>query len=243
MNRRGNAKRSQGGKQLQLPWRASWGGARRGAGRRRTGRGMVLHRARPRHVAREPVHVTLRLQIRSLRAQFVFPTVLGAIRDTNRCRSETFRIVEFSVQADHIHLLVEAREREALLNGVRALSVRLARRLNRLLFRRGRAIADRWHGRSLSSPRAVRHALAYLFGNFRKHGERIATLIDLCSSAPHFRDFSGCNGRTPSAIGPPFIERERTPARVTLPAQSWLLRHGWHRHGRIPLVEAPAPRH
>jgi hypothetical protein len=147
-------------------------------------------------------------------------------------------VVEFSVQADHVHLLVEAQGRSALLAGVRGLSIRLARRLNRLLFRRGRAVADRWHGRMLTSPRAVRHTLAYLFGNFRKHGERIKGLVDVCSSAPYFARFSECAGSTPFAIGSPFLA-SRAPPSVVLPAESWLLRSGWLRYGPLSIFEGP----
>ena len=165
-------------------------GGAKGAGRRsRAKRGNVRHEVRPRHRAGEPVHVTLRSGFRPLRSAFVFPTVRGAIRDLNRRWRDRFRVVHFSVQSDHLHLIVEAVDRKALLGGVRGLSVSLARRVNRLVFRRGRVIADRWHGRALSTPRAVRHALVYLLGNFRKHEQSAGGAVDPFSSAPYFPGF------------------------------------------------------
>jgi REP element-mobilizing transposase RayT len=119
----------------------------------------------------------------------VFPTVRGAIRDLNQRWKDRFRVAQFSVQSDHLHLMVEAVDRKALLGGVRGLSVSLARRVNQLVFRRGRVIADRWHGRALSTPRAVRHALVYLLGNFRKHEQRAGGAVDPFSSAPYFSGF------------------------------------------------------
>ena len=188
----------------------------------------------------QPVHVTLRANLRSLRSQFLFPTVCGAIRDTNGRFLGQFGIVQFSVQSNHIHLLVEAQDGAALQKGAKGLSIRLAQRLNRLLFRRGSVFEDRWHGHALTSPRAVRNALVYLFANFRKHRERIATLLDPCSSAPFFACFTECRGRIPLTLGPPFVRRTGAAASSTVAAQSWLLKEGWMRHGLISVTDSPA---
>ena len=184
--------------------------------------------------------MTLRSGFRPLRSVFVFPTLRGAIRDLNRRWNGRFRVVHFSVQRDHLHLLVEAADRGALLGGVRGLSVSVARRVNRLVFRRGRVIADRWHGRALSTPRAVRHALVYLLGNFKKHEVPASDGVDAFSSAPYFSGFAEFAGGFPvvgelrriagsdGARGSPVLE-----------PHSWLLRAGWRRHGLISIREAP----
>jgi len=88
------------------------------------------------------------------------------LRDSNR---EWFRIVHYSLQDNHVHLIVEAESTASLASGMRGLAVRVARRMNRLLFRRGSFWADRWHGRALASPREVRNALLYVLQNRRKH--------------------------------------------------------------------------
>jgi hypothetical protein len=105
-----------------------------------------------------------------------------------------------------------AKPNSALFKHCNAASVRVARRLNRLLFRRGSVVADRWHSRNLSSPRAVRNALVYVLANFRKHGERTNTLIDECSSAPYFREFAECNGRPPPQSALPSCTNANRPA-------------------------------
>jgi REP element-mobilizing transposase RayT len=114
------------------------------------------HRSRPKHQAANPVHVTLRCSVRSLRKQFVARTVVDALRESN---SERFRIAHYSVQENHLHLIVEADSKEALSTGMRELMVRLAKRVNKLLFRRGRFWADRGHGNALTAPRQIRNAL------------------------------------------------------------------------------------
>jgi len=91
--------------QLSLPAPRTWGGRRPGAGRkpvpgRRPG---VPHRARPHHVAAHPVHVTLRAvdAVRSLRSGRLFPAVRRALAASSHAE---FRILEFSIQDDHVHL-------------------------------------------------------------------------------------------------------------------------------------------
>src|SRR5690606_23785587 len=59
--------------QLSLEFPSTWGGRRRGAGRKRVNaRPCVPHRRRAEHSAAHPVHVTLRSLVRSLRTQMVF---------------------------------------------------------------------------------------------------------------------------------------------------------------------------
>jgi len=207
------------------------GGARPGAGRKRRATGLrhTPHRSRTVHRAAHPVHVTLRTGLRSLRSQFVAPTVLGALRASNR---PGFRIVHHSIQANHLHLIVEAASAQTLSSCMRGLAVRLARRINRLLFRRGRLWADRWHGVELTSPRQVRNALVYVLQNHAKHSPGRHVGVDPLSSAITFDGFAPAQPRVARA-GP----SSNAPSVV---AQTWLLRVGWKRHGLIRCDEVPA---
>jgi REP element-mobilizing transposase RayT len=203
--------------------------------------------------AAEPVHVTLRARISPLRSQFVFPTVRLALLRAARRSPERFRILQFSVQSDHIHLLVEAHDKRALSSGMRGVAIRIARYVNDLLGRRGPLWADRWHGRALRTPREVRNALVYVLANFRKHavapraqrahrGSRVrsggvnrALAFDPYSSAPWFdgwRDHSG-------APRPSRHARAETDASPVNPPMTWLATVGWRRHGLIAINETP----
>ena len=90
------------------------------------------HDERPAHVDRHPVQVTLRAapDIRGLRTRRIFPAVQSAIA---RSSSDRFRVVHFSVQQDHLHLIVEGDERVALRNGIRGLAIRIALAVNRFV--------------------------------------------------------------------------------------------------------------
>jgi putative transposase len=205
------------------------GGARSGAGRKPLAVHLrqTPHRARPTHRKAHPVHVTLRAGLRSLRTQQVARTLLAALRDSNR---ECFHIVHYSVQENHVHLLVEADDTKALASGVRGLMVRIARRVNRLLCRRGRFWADRWHGRALEGPRQVRNALVYVLQNRKKHAP--GEMLDPLSSAASFDGFARALPGGFRSIGPPCVVK----------ATTWLLKWGWRRRGLIALSEAPAAR-
>jgi REP element-mobilizing transposase RayT len=231
---------NRGAEQLVLPFTRGWGGARANAGRRRKpGRGNVAHRERGAHRRWEPVLVTLRYRLSSLRHRFVFPTVHAVIAATNRRGEGRFRIAHFSVQENHVHLLVEAESRRDLLGGMRGFSVSLTRQINRLLMRSGSLLADRWHARALKTPRMVRYALLYVLANGRKHGVTTG-LVDPLSSAPYFAGFRQCAGRAPCVVEPRLLPRSvrSRPPPIVAPA-TWLLCNGWRRGGLLSIHDTP----
>jgi putative transposase len=212
--------------------KARRGGARAGAGRKARPQHLrrTPHRARPVHRKTEPVHVTMRSVLRTLRSRHVVRTVLGAIRDSQR---GTFRIAQYSIQANHLHLIVEADDKPTLSAGVKGLVMRLVKRMNRLLSRSGPFAADRWYGRALTSDRQVRTALVYVINNHRKHIRRPPLKgLDPMSSAQWFDGFAFELPSGFRSIGPPSIA----------PATTRLLRTAWRRRGRIQWQDSPAPR-
>ena len=211
----------------------TWGGKRDGAGRKpKLERAGVPHAVRPQHDKRHPVHVTMRAArcLPSLRKQRVF----GAIRRAfSRTARSWFRIIHFSVQADHVHLLVEAEDKVSLSRGLVGVTVRLARAVNRVIERNGNVWSDRYHARALPTPREVRHALVYVLMNWRKHLPG-ARGLDICSSAPLFDGW-----KVPPASGQPRVDARADDGIPIRPPESWLARIGWKRHGLIGLAERP----
>jgi len=166
-----------------------------------------------------------------MREQGLFLALRRALARTAR---SWFRVVQFSVQADHIHMLVEANDKLALSRGIAGLAVRLARSLNGALGRRGGVWAERFHARALRTPREVRIALIYVLKNRRKDGSRGRTSdsgwFDPCSSAWWFDGWL----RPPRA--PPLGPVDASPVRAP---ETWLARTGWKRHGLIRDDEGP----
>jgi len=148
----------------------TWGGKRKGAGRKPTReRAGVRHLRRPVLKARFPVHVTWRMRggVWNLRSRRCFTALSRAFwGGANRFG---FKLVHYSVQGNHVHLLVEARDEKALSRGMNGLGVRVARGLNRVMKRSGKVLDDRYHGHILRTPTEVRRARTYLVQNARKH--------------------------------------------------------------------------
>lgn len=159
-----------------------------------------------------------------LREEVIVREMTKRIAEANRSRKlrDAFRIVHFSIQDDHVHLIVEASDGEHLACGAQGLAIRLARRVNDLLGIRGGFWGDRFHSRELTSPRSVRNALVYVLMNAKKHGFRFD--IDPCSSAAFFDGFVG------------HAAKADAPTRT---ARTWLGAIGWRRRGLVRLDERP----
>jgi REP element-mobilizing transposase RayT len=220
--------RRRGKVQLELPAASGWGGARAGAGRKLiAARPSPPHRPRPLHVARWPVHVTLRARdaIPSLRSTRVFSSLRDSLAASHK---SAFRVVHFSVQSDHIHLVVEGDAPVALVRGLQGLAGRCAKAVNRAAGRRGRVWSSRYHARALRTPTEARRGLVYVLLNFRKH-LRASPGVDPRSSGPWF---AGWRTPTPAPRESPPIASPRT----------WLATTGWRRGGgAIAFHERPSP--
>jgi REP element-mobilizing transposase RayT len=226
---------------LELRPARRWGGRRSGAGRKRSGRRYIPH-ARREHFGRlTPCHVTLKVRrdVVSLRIPQVVRAVEAAF--AAGCERGSFRLVHYSLQRDHAHLIVEAVDGAQLACGMKSLAARFARAVNRALRRSGAVLRERFHLDVLTSPRQVRNALAYVLLNARKHlAERLAkrgrgvpaTALDEASSA---RWFDGWRRAVRTAAPEP-----RAASRVPVaPARAWLLTTGWRRHGLVDPLEVP----
>ena len=215
-------------RQLRLPLGVAktWGGARKGAGRKPRGRPCMPHVTRPKIDARYPVQVTIRARpgLPSLRSARVFSALRRAIA---RASVDRFRVIHFSIQQDHGHFIVEGDEPRRARGGMHGLAIRLALAVNRALGRKGQVVGDRYHARPLTTPRAMRISMVYVLLNFRKH-LRAPACVDPRSSGAHFWGWQ----RAPAVSDAP-------PA--TASPATWMARVGWRRAGGpLRVEERPA---
>ncbi len=184
------------------------GGYREGAGRPKKPGAGVPHRPRALLKARHPVHVTVRVldDVAKLRSKACFRAVARALATAQERFG--FRVVHFSVQANHLHVIAEIEDGRSLARGMQGLGVRVARALNRELGRRGKVFADRYHAHALRSPREVANAVAYVQGNAVIHAVRRGEAVH------------------PDAIDPMSSGWER---HIVVEPRTWLLRCGWLR--------------
>jgi REP element-mobilizing transposase RayT len=173
------------------------------------------------------VHVTLRARagVPSFRSPRAFESIRTAL---SRASRPSFRLIHFSVQSDHLHVIVEAHDKLALERGVLGLVIRVARAINRALGRTGPVWGDRYHAHTLKTPTEVRHAIVYVLMNFKKHRPGERQRIDSCSSAPWF---DGFRDPLPKILDPP----------ATQPPKTWLAQKAWRLRGLIRFDEAPSP--
>lgn len=181
-----------------------------------------------------------------LRKERVLRAVVARLRRASE--GEDFRVLHYSVQADHLHLIVEASDGASFTRRMTGLSTWLARSVNRVLGRSGAFFADRYHREDLASPRQVRNALVYVLQNHRKHahvrlGHDVGGL-DAYSSAPWFGGFA-------KDADDAFVEARvdalmllRLPADTPPPLgppKTWLAGTGWlkSKGGRISIHEIP----
>jgi len=152
------------------------------------------------------------------------------------CERGTFRLVHYSLQGNHVHLIVEADDQRALGRGMKVLGSRIARAANRVFGRSGPVLADRNHLHVLRTPREVRNALGYVLSNARVHMARAgrtlsrAFQIDPASSGRWFDGWHHPVGETgPTRSGSAPVAKPR----------SWLLTAGWRRSGLLSLDAIP----
>jgi REP-associated tyrosine transposase len=180
-----------------------------------------------------PAHVTLRVRhdVPSLRNR----RFVRAFQDRLRrgCERGEFRVCHYSIQRDHVHLVVEAAGKEALGRGMKSVGIRLARTVNRVFSRTGPVLFGRYHLRVLRTPREVRNALAYVLLNARKHwrqrnGIAPPVVLDVASSGAWFDGWK----RSPHTEEPIGSSPVASP-------RFWLLRRGWRRQGLVDPAEVP----
>jgi REP element-mobilizing transposase RayT len=144
------------------------------------------------------------------------------------------RVVHFVVLSRHLHMIVEAKSREAMSRGMQGFGIRLAKRLNKATERKGKVFADRYHEHILKTPREVRNALCYVLRNQARHEIERDTAggmpgVDIFSSGRYFDGWRNYRGKPLEGADPPVA-----------PARTWLLSKGWRRCGLIGIEEIPA---
>jgi len=175
------------------------------------------------------LHITCRITagLPTLRAPKTVALLFNYL--ARKIEREGFRIVEFSIQSNHIHLLCEADNQETLSRAMNGIHSGMARRLNRHWNRTGKVFADRYHAEAISTPTQCHNALIYVLANAKKHGSRAPDSgIDPCSTAAWF-PFDSDDPPHPLTHHPKPAAQPKT----------WLLRDGWRKIGPLTPHDRP----
>jgi REP element-mobilizing transposase RayT len=148
-------------KQLKLNlYKGMRGGRRPGAGRKRLHSKGVAHRKRETVNFRHALHVNFKFRT-TIRNKFSLGVLRKAII---KARFHGLRIIHFSMQSNHIHLILEAHDTEILSKGMRSLTITFAKGL-----KKGSIQIERYHLHVLRSLRETKNAVHYVLFNEQRH--------------------------------------------------------------------------
>jgi putative transposase len=234
------------------------GGRRLGAGRKNRS-GQRAHVRRPRFELSHPLHVTIKVRagIPSIRSKLAFRCFREAIL---KAKKKGLHVTHFAILSNHVHLIIEpprgphSRNVKNLARVFQSLCISFAKRLNRILGRKGSVFRDRYHLHVLRSPGEVLNAIRYVLFNESRHeargtvGKKVgsgsflihgpyssAGALDHATLLKLRRVPGGANPRTPlRGLGAEF-RFSRWPeqwleawwSQALRPPRSWLLSTGW----------------
>lgn len=158
-------------KQLDLKL-YNWGGRRKNAGRKKIHSRGVSHETRQIVRARTPVHINFKVKLH-VRNKEGLKALRKAIQNARRYVS----VLHYSLQSNHVHLIIEATSNESLTQGMRSLTITFSKCLSK-----GRIQRERYHLHVLKTLRETRNAIQYVIFNEARHSGRKTMRADLFSS-------------------------------------------------------------
>lgn len=149
-------------KQLNLKVN-TWGGKRKGSGKKRIHSKGVTHRKREKVTRHTPTHINMKYKA-SIKNKDFLQILKRAILNSRR---KGLRIIHYSVQSNHVHFIIEADTNKKLESGMRSLTVTIVKGINK-----GKVQLQRFHLHVLRSLRETRNAVRYVCYNELKHTGR-----------------------------------------------------------------------
>jgi len=141
---------------------------------KRAGR-KAIHDAGIRHTSRpflkRPASLHLTIKVQRNKDEIKNKSVLKLLKHAIlRARFQGLKVLHYSLEYDHVHLLIEADNNHILGKGMQAFGVTMAKGINRLKRLKGAVYKHRYHFRQISSPRQLKSVMNYIFTNGMKHG-------------------------------------------------------------------------
>lgn len=152
-------------KQISLNiYKGTHGGRRLNSGRKRIHSKGVSHTKREKVRAFTPLHVNFKYKL-TVKNKEGLKALHRAIKNA---RTQGLKIIHFSLQHNHVHLIIEATNNKTLSKGMRSLTITLAKILNK-----GRIQLQRYHLHVLKTNREIKNAIRYVLFNEKKHNGKM----------------------------------------------------------------------
>ncbi len=160
-------------KQIELNLdKGKLGGRRKGAGRKRTIARGVDHKKREIITSSQPVHINIKMNI-PVKSETGLLALEKSIANSRRY----FHILHYSLQWNHIHLIIEAADNKALFSGMRSFTNTFVKVMGK-----GSIQKERYHLHPLKSMKETKNAFRYVIFNEVHHSKKTSMRADLFSS-------------------------------------------------------------
>ena len=141
-----------------------------------------------RHIKRErfnkPSALHLTIKVRENKADIQNKRILKALHHAiKRARLQRLRVIHYTLEYNHAHLVVEANDNKVLHKGMQAFGISIAKAINKMKQVKGTVYKHRYHLRKLKTKMEVKNAIQCVFGNGIKHN-RAMSRLDLYNSLP-----------------------------------------------------------
>ncbi len=140
-----------------------------------------------RHISRDrifnPTSLHLTIKVRENKADIKTKLILKALHHAiKRARLKRLRVIHYTLEYNHLHLLVECDNHKRLGKGMQAFGISIAKAINRIKLLKGAVYKHRYHLRKITSGRDLKNVLHYIFNNGIKH-KRATSIIDPYNSS------------------------------------------------------------
>lgn len=134
----------------------------------------AIHDRGVRHIARDEIkrltvlHLTVKIEKTKagLRNKDTLKLLHRAIL---KARKQGLSILHYTLEYDHVHMMVEADDKTTLSKGMQAFGITFSKGVNRLKVAVGRVFKTRYDYRKLKTPTEIKNTLNYILGNSTKH--------------------------------------------------------------------------
>ena len=148
----------------------------KGAGRPAINDIGIRHIKRPKISRLTTLHLTIK--VRSNKADIKSKKILKALHHAiKRARLKKLRVIHYTLEFNHLHLLIECESHKTLHQGMQAFGISLSKAINRIKKLKGTVYKHRYHLKKLATRRELKNALHYIFNNGKKH-KRTNSILD-----------------------------------------------------------------
>lgn len=156
----------------------------------------AIHDRGIRHIARDQLkrktslHLTIKIE--KTKAGLKNKDILKQLHTSiKKARIIGLRVIHYTLEFDHIHLLVEVDNKEQLGKGMQSFGISFSKGINKIKSLSGRVFKTRYHFRKLKTKQEIKNVIHYILGNSIKHTQKGSILSPYNTSVMAVHIFPG----------------------------------------------------